>query len=257
MRQFVITAVLLAAAFSFEARAGEQELAVYPKTVHTRIGNDLIINGQYYRMAYFTTNDSIETVARYFLKTWNAEGYPTTIDGQNINEECVVSAFYTREGLQRSVILAKHQGKTVGFTVLKDLWVMPPKREPPAIIQLEGTLTSADVTSRDSLGAAISRTALVEKPLMEARLATMDQYAGQGFELKREVGSVLDGKQQYVLDFARGKEDVVVHLGAVDETLTAVAITASFMTSKDNAPNEKARDAMRAPAVEKKKGEKK
>ncbi|HLM45982.1 MAG TPA: hypothetical protein VK458_19080, partial [Myxococcaceae bacterium] len=51
----------------------EQELAVYPGTVHTRIGNDLLINGQYHRMAYFTTKDSMEKVAKYFAEYWNKQ----------------------------------------------------------------------------------------------------------------------------------------------------------------------------------------
>ena len=48
---------LAAFALCTVARA-EQPLPVYPGTVHTRIGNDLVIAGEYYRIAYFTTKDS-------------------------------------------------------------------------------------------------------------------------------------------------------------------------------------------------------
>ena len=46
---------------------GEQPLPVYPGAVHTRIGNDIIIAGEYYRLAYFTTDDSMRQVAQYFV----------------------------------------------------------------------------------------------------------------------------------------------------------------------------------------------
>ena len=101
------------------AASAEQELPVYPGAVHTRIGNDLIIAGEYYRLAYFTTDDSLEKVADYFARHWRTQGYPTVVDG-DLRDEAVVSALYTREGLQRGVVLRRHLGKTVGFTVLRD-----------------------------------------------------------------------------------------------------------------------------------------
>src|SRR5688500_1731328 len=86
----------------------QQELPVYPGAAHTRIGGDLLISGEHYRMAYFTTADSMTKVGKYFHQEWKRRGYPTTVDGDGVNE-LVVSAFYTREGLVRSVVLRRHQ----------------------------------------------------------------------------------------------------------------------------------------------------
>ena len=59
-----------------------------------------------------------------------------------------MSALYTREGLQRGVVLRRHLGKTVGFTVLEDLWVRAPQQAAPGLVKLEGTLFSQDLTTR-------------------------------------------------------------------------------------------------------------
>ena len=64
----------------------EQPLPVYPGTIHTRIGNDLVIAGEYYRIAYFTTSDSMRKVAKYFYDQWKKDGYPTTVDGNFVDE---------------------------------------------------------------------------------------------------------------------------------------------------------------------------
>ena len=72
---------LLAALLLATAARAEQPLAVYPGTVHTRIGNDLVIDGELYRMAYFTTGDALPKVAGYFEKLWKEQGYPTVVDG--------------------------------------------------------------------------------------------------------------------------------------------------------------------------------
>lgn len=243
MNRFGIIATLLICGSAF---GGEQQLATYPKTVHTRIGNDLVINGEYYRMAYFTTSDPIKVVARHFLDTWTKEGYPTQFNG-DWTQEAIVSAFYTREGLMRSVVLRNHGDKTVGFTVIKDLWVQAARRDPPALITLEGTLFSNDLSSRDSLTGAVNRTALVQSSIYDARINALSGYEVQGFELRREIGSKQDGKQQYTLEFARDKEDIVIHLGEVAEDLTAVSTTASLTRAPETAPNPKANNAMRAP----------
>src|SRR5262245_58994591 len=117
MRHLAAWVFLLA---PFAARA-EQELPVYPAVVNTRIGNDFVIAGQYHRLGYFKTKDSLHTVARFFAEKWTREGIPVMLDGDFVNEG-VVSAFYTREGLQRAVVVRTYHGATLGFTVLKDLW---------------------------------------------------------------------------------------------------------------------------------------
>src|SRR5712692_8892369 len=141
---------LIAAMAAIPVRA-EPPLPVYPGTVHTRIGDDLIIGGEHFRIAYFTTRDALTQVADYFFQEWKRRGLPTAVDG-DFHTEIVVSAFYTRDGLQRSVVLRRHDGKTVGFSILRDLWVreaLAPETEP---ISLEGTLFSQQLVARDDAG---------------------------------------------------------------------------------------------------------
>ena len=71
MSRYALVALLVAAPAAF----AEQPLPIYPGTVHTRIGNDLLIAGEYYRLAYFQTKDPLKDVARFFEKQWKDEGY--------------------------------------------------------------------------------------------------------------------------------------------------------------------------------------
>src|SRR5436309_1867762 len=90
----------------------QQPLAEYPGSPSTRIGNDLVIGGEYYRIGYFVTGDSLKKVANWFRRQWEEQGYPVTADGDFVSEG-VVSAFYTRQGLVRSIVLRTHAGKTL------------------------------------------------------------------------------------------------------------------------------------------------
>src|SRR5688500_9392970 len=82
----------------------EQELPVYPGVLHTWMGIDLVIGGELFRLAYFTTPDSLKKVGAYFAREWATRGYPVTVDG-DFRQGGVVSAFFNREGLVRSVVL--------------------------------------------------------------------------------------------------------------------------------------------------------
>jgi hypothetical protein len=204
----------------------EQELAVYPGAVHTRIGNELLIGGQYHRMAYFTTTDSLVKVARYFHDSWTKQGYPVVVNG-DLTQEAVVSAFYTREGLQRAVVLRTHRGKTVGFTVLKDLWL----HEPPSgasgrpFIQVEGSLFSADVGSRDAAGGSLHRTQVVERDLETVRQELVARFTTAGYKPVRESGGRLDGQRTLVFEYARGAEQALTTLVELESSRVAVSQT--------------------------------
>jgi len=216
----------------------EQELAVYPGTVHTRIGNDLLINGQYHRMAYFTTKDSMEKVAKYFAEYWNKQGYPVVVDG-DLEEEGVVAAFYTREGLQRAVVLRKHMGKTVGFTVLKDLWLYekPPSAGQDKMIRVEGPLFSADVGSRDEAGGSKHSTQIVERTLDEVRRELASKYTSAGYKPVRESGGKLDGQRTLVLEYARGPEQSMTTLVELESARVAVSQSWVGTDRPDGMPN--------------------
>ncbi len=229
----------------------EQELAVYPGTVHTRIGNDLLIAGQYHRLAYFTTKDPVEKVARYFQAYWTKQGYPVVVEGNP--QELVVSAFYTREGLQRAVVLRAEPKRTVGFTVLKDLWryEKPPDAGRGHFIQLEGALFSADVGSRDEAGGTQHRTEVVERDMDGVRQELATKLARAGYSLVRESGGTLDGQRSLVIEYARGGEQTLTTLVELGPSRVAVSQSWVGTDRPDGMPNtdavKKAReDAARA-----------
>ena len=219
MRWLAITLCLVAS-----AAYAEQELPVYPGAVHTRIGNDLVIGGRYYRIAYFTTQDSPSKVGRYFADLWTKAGYPVTVDG-DFQPEGVVSAFYTREGLQRSVVVTQHMGKTLAFTVLKDLWASPKEKPAKDLVQLEGTLFSQDLGARDAPNASQQRTSVVQRGLDEVRKSLLSELSAKGYRVVHETKTTEQGKLGYVEELQRGGEQIDASLVTVDPTMTAVLET--------------------------------
>lgn len=214
----------------------EQELAVYPGAVHTRIGKDLLIGGQYHRMAYFTTTDSLVKVARYFHDAWTKQGYPVVVNG-DLTREAVVSAFYTREGLQRAVVLRTHRGRTVGFTVLEDLWLheTPPDSSGP-FIQVEGSLFSADVGSRDTEGDSLHRTQVVERGLEAVRQELVTRFARAGYSPVRESAGRLDGQRTFVLEYARAAEQALITLVELEPSRVALSQTWVGANARERKP---------------------
>jgi hypothetical protein len=216
----------------------EQELATYPGAVHTRIGNDLLIAGQYHRMAYFTTKDPMGKVAGYFHDFWTKQGYPVVVDG-DMRQEVVVSAFYTREGLQRAVVLRTIRGKTVGFTVLKDLWLYqkPSAGKSGPFIQVEGPLFSADVGTRDESGGSQHRTQVVERELDAVRQELVTKLTAAGYKAVRESGGKMDGQRTFVLEYARGAEQTLTTLVELEPSRVAVSQAWVGTDRPDGMPN--------------------
>lgn len=235
LSRYLVLGVLLGAL----ASSAEQELPVYPGAVHTRIGNDLVIAGEYYRMAYFTTDDSMEKVAGYFAKHWRNLGYPTAVEG-DLKDEAVVSALYTREGLQRGVVLRKHLGKTVGFSVLRDLWVRAPQQNSSGLVKVEGTLFSQDITTRDDPGGSQHRSSLVNGALDDVRRQVAEEMTKQGYSLVRQVGATLGGEPRFTMEYARPGEQVVTTLSRVDAQTTAMLQLRVGSDRPDAVPNEAA-----------------
>ncbi len=109
--------VLSAALLSSMPLLMPDELPAYPGTVLTRIGERLIVDGVPQQLAYFVARDPLEAVALYFLREWGNKGYLTTADG-DFRQEIVVSAFCTREAIQRAVVLRAQGRMTIGFSRL-------------------------------------------------------------------------------------------------------------------------------------------
>jgi hypothetical protein len=249
MRVSALTLLLLL--WATPSRA-EQELAIYPGTVHTRIGEDLLIGGQYHRMAWFTTPDSLVEVAKYFHGFWMKQGHPVVVNG-DLKQEAVVSAFSTREGLQRAVVLRTHLGRTVGFTVLKDLWLYekPASSSKAPFIQVEGSIFSADVSSRDEAGGSLHRTQVVERGLEAVRQELAARFAAAGYKPVRESGGRLDGQRTLVLEHSRGAEQTLTTLVELEPSRVAVSQTWVGTDRPDGMPNADAvrqarEDALRA-----------
>ena len=240
MRELIASVILIAAAAS-----AEQPLPEYPGTVHTRIGKDLVIGGEFYRLAYFQSGDSLAKIGTYFAKQWTDEGYPVTRDGDFVHEG-VVSAFYTREGLVRSVVLTQHEGKTLGFTVLKDLWVREPLATAAKLPRLEGALFSQDVVLREESGGTQARSSLHALSVSAAREKLTKAFVSVGYALIRETQLKVDGKVQRVIEFARGKEQAVVSVGEVEAGVVAIQQTWVGSDRPDAQPNDEALRAAKA-----------
>ena len=206
-----------------EPAAAEQPLAAYPGAPATRIGNDLVIGGEPYRIAYFVTADPLPKVAGWFKKTWAEAGYPVTTSG-DFDDEGVVSAFFTRQGLVRSIVLRRHGDQTLGFSVLKDTWVKVTARGPGPLPKLEGALYASELVARGEEGGAQHRSAVLELPVQAARDARDTAWVRGGFERTREtqVKRPDDGKTQRVLEYRRAGEQAVVTLVEVDAKTTAL-----------------------------------
>ncbi len=214
-------ACLIAATAALSARA-EQELPLYPGTVHTRVGDELIINGEQFRIAYFTTRDPLTRVAEYFFQEWKRRGLPTTVDG-DFRTEMVVSAFYVRDGLQRSVVLRSHQGQTVGFSVLRDLWV---SAAPAAELELPApkeTVFSQQLLLRDEVGQNRHLSALIELDLIAASMRLREMLGARGFALSREMELTGPGNRGFLLEH-------VGDGGRVETVVTAIATGLTAMT---------------------------
>ncbi len=212
MKQLIFLSLVAASAWA------EQPLATYPKAAHTRIGNDLVIGGELYRLAYFVTSDSMKKVARFFVKRWDEQGYPVTANGDFVSEG-TVSAFFTREGLVRSVVLVRHEGKTLGFTVLKDLWVRPAHASPDRLPALEGALFSSELVVRADSGGSQHRTALIARALQPVRDDLEAAARRVGYRATRETGVEQGGR---VLELNRGREQLVISLVPIDARTTGV-----------------------------------
>jgi hypothetical protein len=225
-----VSAVLLWLLMALPARA-EMGLPLYPGTTATRIGNDLVVGGEYHRLAYFTTHDSLMQVARFYALEWKKQGIPSVADGDFVNEGSV-SAFYTRKGLQRSVILRRHGSKTLVFLTLKDLWVRPSDGPRAGLAALEGTLMAQDLTARSDPASARHRTSMLNVPVDGARERIRKALENRGFKLVHEFASRGGVRRRFVLGHARGMEHVTTVVSPVDDTASAVFQTSTLEGSK-------------------------
>jgi len=205
------------------ARVPDEVLA-YPNTVQIQIGDELVIGGEYFRIAYFTTPDSVSAVAEHFFQTWKKTGLPTMVDGHP-EDEMVVSAFYTREGLQRSIVLKQWKGKTIGFAAVRDLWVRADASPKEMFSPADGVVWLQNVESRDGAARMYHQTALIEDKLGAVADRIKGQLAAAGYSLAQEKWLSRQGARQLTLEHTRGGQRVVTHLVEIDVGATAIVQT--------------------------------
>ena len=205
------------------ARAPD-EVPAYPNTVQIQIGDELVIGGEYFRIAYFTTLDSVSAVAEHFFQTWKKTGLPTMVDGHP-EDEMVVSAFYTREGLQRSIVLKQWKGKTIAFAAVRDLWVRADASPKEMFSPGDGAVWLQNVESRDGAARIYHRTALIEDKLGGAAERIRNQLAAAGYSLAQEKWLSREGARQLTLEHIRGGQRVVTHLVEIEVGATAIVQT--------------------------------
>ena len=219
-------ALWLATVFGWTALAQPSvEIPYYPETTPIQVGDELIIGGEHFRISYFTTKDPVESVAKYFFDKWKQMGLPTTLDGHP-EEEMIVSAFYTRHGLQHAVVLRRRSGKTVGFANVRDLWFQAAADQGAELFSPEdGVVWLHDVESRDTAARLRHRTALIESALPIAAGAVKSQLAKRGYALAGEVALGQGGGRQLRLEHTRGERRLVTHLAEIEGGVTAVVQT--------------------------------
>ena len=214
------------------------QMPVYPNTVQIQIGDELIVGGEYFRIAYFTTPDSVTDVAEYFFQKWKRMGFPTLVDGHP-EEEMIVSAFYTREGIQRSVVLKQRAGKTIGFSTLRDLWSSARPTAPAEMLSpAEGVVWLQNVESRDGAARMQHRTALIELKLDSLAEDTKKQLATAGYALAHEITLLRDSFRHQRLEHTRGERRVVTHLAEIEAGVTALLQTCVGCDSVPDAPKQ-------------------
>lgn len=202
--------------------AAEPPLATYPGATSTRIGDEMLIGGEPYRMAYFLTDDPIAAVAEHFEREWKDAGYPVTAASHG--EERVVSAFLTREGLVKSIVLRRHQGRTLGFSVLKDAWEQPRVARGDPLPKLEGALQGRDVAAVGPEGATVHRSMRVDAPLQQVRDRHEATWIKAGWRRigQRRLERDERGSSRHVIEYARGREQAIVTLVDVDGQACAI-----------------------------------
>jgi len=145
------------------------------------------------------------------------------------------------------VVLRKHLGKTVGFSVLRDLWVRAPRQKGGGLVTVEGTLFSQDITTRDDPGGSQHRSSLVNGSLESVRVQVSELMTKQGYSLVRQMGATLGGEPRFTLEHARRGEQVLTTLSRVDDQTTAMLQLQVGSDRPDAMPNDVAvRDSREA-----------
>jgi hypothetical protein len=218
-------ALWLATVFGWTALAQPSvEIPYYPETKPIQVGAELIIGGEHFQISYFTTRDPVSAVAEYFFDKWKQMGLPTTLDGHP-EDEMIVSAFYTRQGLQHAVVLRRRSGKTIGFATVRDLRSHAAGEGAELFSAGEDVVWLHDVESRDSAARMQHRTALIESPLAIAAGVVKARLVRRGYALAGEVALGQGWSRQLRLEHTQGERRLVTHLAEIEGGVTAVVQT--------------------------------
>jgi hypothetical protein len=224
-----MSARLLLAALLANAPAPAALPESYPGAKLTQIGNVLEVGGQSFRVAYFLTDDAPAQVAKHFSAAWRAQGLPVTQDGDFENEG-VVSAFFTREGIQRSAIIRKHGARALVFLSVTDLWGAKDSKRQRRTIAMEGTLAQAELSSRGDASGVRQHSLLVEGSPVQAGARLETALRAEGYRLDEKAA--FDRR----LAFTRPRERLVASLRSAGTGLTAIYVTIEPRSETEASP---------------------
>lgn len=114
MRPLLCAGLLIA-----QTAAGGEPPFSYPSVRPVPIAQGLSIGKMNLQASYFTTPDALDVVATHFASRWRDEGYPVVVEGEGPGR--VVSAYLTREGVQRVVVLSRRGRVTLVLCVERPL----------------------------------------------------------------------------------------------------------------------------------------
>jgi len=194
---------------------------VYPAAIHTHLGDDLSLDGFSFRIAYFTTRDSIRIVANHFFQEWKQQGYPTVVEG-DFEGEAVVSAFSTRTAVQRAVVLRSQRDKTLGFSMVRQLrshFTAAPADRMPI---LEHSLWTSDLAAGGAGASDWQRTAILEEGLSNARDLARQQLERAGCALVRQAKDGEGRRARLSLEHLCAKGRVTTVLSEQEPGITAL-----------------------------------
>jgi len=157
----------------------------YPGTEAVAVGEGLTVGTERVALAYFKTTDPPDKVVHFYEALWRSEGHPTVVEGEP--DDCVVSAFLTREGVQRTVVARRYAGLTLAFLATKSLWEVHPRRATSLLVTEGLQWTSPEQSTTDGG----TRFWVVARPLEEVRTSALTKLRRQGLQEQPSVGPAI------------------------------------------------------------------
>ncbi len=167
--------------------------------------------------SYFTTPDPPEQVVSHFADHWRRLGVPVSVD-RHRDGSAVVSAFFTREGLQQAVVAMRSPSGTLAFRLERRLDGAPALPTDGA-----GAVGFDDALSRagPSNGSGLWPVPLEEAQRRWGRILERAGYRSDELASLQRFEDFGVGKRQVTLRHRQAGREVWTHLVEVQPGLTA------------------------------------